>query len=131
MQVSACQAALLQHFSSLLDVLSFLGTGDWQSLLDLPAPPSDARGVTTLGGSQYASAVHFAGRALAMAARAPGGPATGAGLGGGHGLRLGQEVTVRPLMFTCRQLDSQLGLRWNAWSFQQHCNSGCVGSGHR
>lgn len=44
--------------------------GEWQSLLDLPAPPSDARGVTTLGGSQYAAAVHLAGRALALAARA-------------------------------------------------------------
>jgi hypothetical protein len=44
--------------------------GAWDKLLALPPPPKDARGVTALGGPQYAAVLYHAGRSLALAARA-------------------------------------------------------------
>jgi hypothetical protein len=44
--------------------------GQWRELLRQPPPPSDARGVTSLGGPQFATVVHHAGRLLALAAHA-------------------------------------------------------------
>lgn len=44
--------------------------GEWPRLLAMPPPPKDARGVTSLGGRQFAAVVYHAGRTLALAARA-------------------------------------------------------------
>eukprot|EP00878_Enallax_costatus_P018958 GHUV01019985.1.p2 GENE.GHUV01019985.1~~GHUV01019985.1.p2 ORF type:complete len:277 (+),score=101.10 GHUV01019985.1:1608-2438(+) len=44
--------------------------GLWPKLMDMPSPPKDSRGVTALGGSQYALVVFHTGRLLALTARA-------------------------------------------------------------
>ncbi|WIA40430.1 hypothetical protein OEZ86_013787 [Tetradesmus obliquus] len=44
--------------------------GAWDKLLAMQPPPRDARGVTALGGPQYAAVLYHAGRSLALAARA-------------------------------------------------------------
>lgn len=44
--------------------------GVWNKLLSMSAPLQDSRGVTSLGGSQYARVVYHTGRMLALIARA-------------------------------------------------------------
>lgn len=44
--------------------------GMWDKLMSMPPPSADSRGVTAIGGSQYAAVVYHAGRLLAQTARA-------------------------------------------------------------
>ncbi|KAF8055909.1 hypothetical protein HT031_006548 [Scenedesmus sp. PABB004] len=47
----------------------YIRYGEWAKLASLPPPPADARGVTALGGPQYAAVVRRAGATLVAAAR--------------------------------------------------------------